>query len=556
VVLYELVCGRLPYEVSRTNVAEATRVIQEMPPVRPKQAQSAVDDDLETVVLTAIHKDRSRRYQDAAALASDIRRAIAGEPIEARRDSATYVLRKRASTLASAHRISLWIVIVLVAFVFAKVIGLVMEASGLQLLFHRTVTSRIAPASAGQQMSKVAIIRIRDNSKLESLAKELGIVDFRIADLPTLRLLHHRLMQKLADAGPKVVTFDILFPATRDDKGMMGECRYEQELLDGIRKLQDKGIPVVLSAGGEWRIGEDQLPPSLCKALARETRWGFATAVLSAHSPWSLELLILPTDRHPMPSLALVTCAAYWRPDRHAWMTMEADRSRGAAYAKVFYAKPTAAQPRAWGAPAEALADRVRLSQVIAVASDEPSQGKKRDDVIGHSILHVPPDAVLERATIDYDTVLRASPAELRKQIAGKVVVIGDAREGMDGPHQSPDGRSHSGYVSHAVGIDSILSSTVILAPHRVKFAGVSISGRTLFDLLATATGGTLAVFAGSRWRRWILCGFLVVILVSFSLLMYWRLGTLYDPSVALIGATAAIVGVTCLRPASRSRFI
>jgi non-specific serine/threonine protein kinase/serine/threonine-protein kinase len=55
---------------------------------------SSFDDEVETIVLKCLQKDRDRRYQSAGDLARDIRRYLAGEPIEAKRDSRWYVLRK------------------------------------------------------------------------------------------------------------------------------------------------------------------------------------------------------------------------------------------------------------------------------------------------------------------------------------------------------------------------------------------------------------------------------------------------------------------------------
>src|SRR5262249_32816096 len=94
VVLYELLCERLPYEVARVNVLEAARIIREQPPARPSTIVRTLRGDLETIVLKALDKDRGRRYQSVAEFAEDIRRYLRNEPIAARRDSTWYVLRK------------------------------------------------------------------------------------------------------------------------------------------------------------------------------------------------------------------------------------------------------------------------------------------------------------------------------------------------------------------------------------------------------------------------------------------------------------------------------
>ena len=109
VVLYELLTGRYPYPVLG-NMAEVLQNIVETPPSPPSNMWSAdtgvssrsagrpgvcpLDDDLETIVLKALAKERSRRYQSAGELARDIEHYLAGELIEARRDSSWYLLRR------------------------------------------------------------------------------------------------------------------------------------------------------------------------------------------------------------------------------------------------------------------------------------------------------------------------------------------------------------------------------------------------------------------------------------------------------------------------------
>jgi predicted Ser/Thr protein kinase len=90
VVLYELVAGRLPYEVSR-QLPEAARAVREQDPARLD-----VPRDLQIIVRKALEKDKTRRYASAAELAGDLCRYLADEPILARPPSAIYQARKFA----------------------------------------------------------------------------------------------------------------------------------------------------------------------------------------------------------------------------------------------------------------------------------------------------------------------------------------------------------------------------------------------------------------------------------------------------------------------------
>ncbi len=100
VILFELLTGRLPYDLKTAGLHEAIRAIQEREPLRPASIDRRLRGDIETIVLRALDKDRDRRYQSAAGLADDIRRYLRGEPIAARPPSALYHLR----TYARRHK--------------------------------------------------------------------------------------------------------------------------------------------------------------------------------------------------------------------------------------------------------------------------------------------------------------------------------------------------------------------------------------------------------------------------------------------------------------------
>ncbi len=61
--------------------------IKNQEPARPRALDRRIPRNLETIVLKAIHKEAKRRYPSAEALAEDLRRFLANEPIKARRTS-------------------------------------------------------------------------------------------------------------------------------------------------------------------------------------------------------------------------------------------------------------------------------------------------------------------------------------------------------------------------------------------------------------------------------------------------------------------------------------
>lgn len=93
-VLYELLCGRPPFD---GTVGEVLWQVQAEEPQPPRAVNPRIHRDLETICLKALAKEIPARYESAAALADDLERFSAGEPIRARRLG-------RAARLARAVR--------------------------------------------------------------------------------------------------------------------------------------------------------------------------------------------------------------------------------------------------------------------------------------------------------------------------------------------------------------------------------------------------------------------------------------------------------------------
>ena len=96
VVLYELLTGVLPHDLSGKSIPEAVRVISERDPTPLSSVNKLFRGDLDTIASKALEKDRARRYASASDLAADVRRTLCDEPISARPASTIYQLRKFA----------------------------------------------------------------------------------------------------------------------------------------------------------------------------------------------------------------------------------------------------------------------------------------------------------------------------------------------------------------------------------------------------------------------------------------------------------------------------
>src|SRR5688572_22292760 len=103
VILYELLSGRLPYNISK-KLHEALHTIREEDPSKLSSINWTFRGDIETIVAKALEKDKARRYSSAAELAGDITRYLKDEPIQARPPSTSYQLQK----FARRHKALVW----------------------------------------------------------------------------------------------------------------------------------------------------------------------------------------------------------------------------------------------------------------------------------------------------------------------------------------------------------------------------------------------------------------------------------------------------------------
>lgn len=104
VVLYEMLTGVLPYDLTRASLPTMARTIVEEPP-RPLakcwRGVRKADGDIQTILAKTLEKDPSRRYQSVGALSEDVERYLQNQPITARAPSGIYQLRK----LIARHKI-------------------------------------------------------------------------------------------------------------------------------------------------------------------------------------------------------------------------------------------------------------------------------------------------------------------------------------------------------------------------------------------------------------------------------------------------------------------
>ncbi len=157
-ILYELLCGRPPFQGS---VGAVLKQVQSVEPARPRQLALRVHRDLETICLKALRKEPSRRYKSALELAEDIERFNAGLAIVAKREGLL------AKTWRKVRRSPLSAAVVLAAV-------LALSVSGYFGWYASDALSHAQTQCRSQPQSRRAQLRRRHQPRPACCAREPG----------------------------------------------------------------------------------------------------------------------------------------------------------------------------------------------------------------------------------------------------------------------------------------------------------------------------------------------------------------------------------------------
>jgi serine/threonine protein kinase/tRNA (Thr-GGU) A37 N-methylase len=191
VILYELLAGSPPIDSKqfrRGAFLEMLRMVRELDPPRPstkvstsdslpsiaavrgtepEQLKRALRGDLDWIVMKALEKDRTRRYETANGFGADILRHLANEPVLAAPPSRAYWVRKLVRRHRGAAIAASLVVLALVGGISGTTWGLFREA--------QRVVERDAALAEVRDAERSA----RDRA--DDLKYQLGVSDFLLA---------------------------------------------------------------------------------------------------------------------------------------------------------------------------------------------------------------------------------------------------------------------------------------------------------------------------------------------------------------------------------------
>lgn len=265
VLLYEILTGELPFERSRASsarlVAEVESEVAERPSARLRRLSAATPvarrlarrlaGDLDTIVLVALRREPTRRYPSVAALAEDLRRAIALRPIAARPDSFGY----RTSRFARRHRVG----------VAAAALAVLSLCGGVAATLVQADRARVAAelATAEAQRAETEATRARAETERANRIKEFLLSVFREAS-PLQRARGEALsLEELLDAAEDRILTELadepLLQADLWDD--LAETRAATGDFEAADRLIEKAL-------GAKKLHLDHNDPSLAESLA------------------------------------------------------------------------------------------------------------------------------------------------------------------------------------------------------------------------------------------------------------------------------------------------
>ncbi len=179
VLLYELLAGSTPFskkDLEKAGMLEMLRVIREKEPSKPSTKLSSSDalptlsanrgtepgkltrlvrGELDWIVMKALEKDRTRRYETANGFAADVQRYLADEPVQAGPPSAAYRLRKFVRRNRGPVLGASLVLLAVIGGIFGTTIGLIRADDARERAETSAERERLAKQQAERRLAQI-----------------------------------------------------------------------------------------------------------------------------------------------------------------------------------------------------------------------------------------------------------------------------------------------------------------------------------------------------------------------------------------------------------------
>lgn len=428
IMLHEAISGQPPYDVAPESAQTLASAITAAatnarpldvpaPTPRDPRRREPVDRRIASIVRKATHLDPAQRYQNAGELAAALRGYL--------RRTRWFAARRRIAGVPAAP--ALIAGMAATCFAAALLVGALMT---LRLIPIPGVSDwyepeRISSALPGA-LDRVRIIAITDDTDVAALARAAmpGGPEVTSTRLFPMRAVHGVLCERLIAARPAAVGFDLLF--SPNDAAAAHDAR----LAAGIRALRASGVEVVVASQRWDRDPQTRVPLDVSRTVAQAAqRWGGVTIVMGA-AAWAIDMWFLDAGLNLVePSFATEMFAAVQAPGER----FDAVANFATSSVTMRFWRPV---PGFDGGRADTGRTVTwRLSSVLGEdlgGGDNRLTGFEKGDASLALIAELPPQERLDAIVVPLHEALAAEDDQLREWFAGKAVIVGDHRRGVD----------------------------------------------------------------------------------------------------------------------------
>lgn len=247
-LLYRALTGSHPFDET-ASLPELFRQITETDPAPPSRVVSGIGRDLSLVCMKALAKEPDRRYESMDALAADLRRWLANEPVLAHPNELRYVLGKAIARHRLAFGTAMVAMVLLLGATFISTwlaLSLSVERENLLNSKAEEQIAKVAAEAGAREATRRAHEAERSRESAErardflqgifTAMREAGLEDSRISAQSTLELARNMLSledRPAAIEGELRETLGGAFDELGDAAAAAEEYRRAETLLAG-----------------------------------------------------------------------------------------------------------------------------------------------------------------------------------------------------------------------------------------------------------------------------------------------------------------------------------
>ncbi len=465
VVLYELLCHHLPYDLRGRSAERQVQSIRLDPPNFESAGPRALPTPVRVILQKALSKNPDDRQQDACELLRDVRGWLEGRPPSPVGTGpivrAAYGLRR----VVARHPTLTSLVILVVAMAATRAVAV-------PLLYSETDATawfmgRFASTAPFRSFEHVLMV-VRTNAS-DAQAKP------DVANPGAVRTHYAALLDALRPMAPKAVVLDFIFGGTTE---------YDGALAAAIRRMTESGVPVIVGSLPEG-LDQQGIPrESHLGGLIRESvsRWGDLR--ISRDLAW-VDLVGFRQGARPAESLAMATVTEIRAPGMRPVYSFD-----GWTDTLSIQFAPPSSDPEAQRPVDPALGG---LAFRVAGVREAPSGTADSDPgVVAKLALQLPSADAADAATIGMENLIGSTPdPAAARRCPAKIVFVYNPKGEDQFVHASgPRPGAHG----HAAAIEALMRNSLLRMP--------DIRGEVA--ILALGAGAGLALpLPLTRRRSW-----------------------------------------------------